>query len=961
MRTTNFFCLILIFILTSACQQQVPLPEWPAVHQETKPWTRWWWHGNAVTKAGITSNLEAIQQAGMGGVELTPIFGVIGTEKEFVDYLSAAWVGLFTHTLQEARRLGLGVDLATGTGWPFGGPWVGAEHAPKTIRHHVYELQAGQRLKEPVTLLQEPMLRTVKNPVLQLYGLLPENRIMESFRQPDVLQKLSSPDRSAIQWPIASNDNLQERALDQVKFAKELPLITLMGYSDGGEVVDLTGLVTDAGQLDWEAPKGTWKLYALFQGLHGKQVERAAPGGEGNTIDHFDEAAISHYLTRFDEALAEVDISYLRAFFNDSYEVDDAQGEADWTPHLFTEFQQRRGYNLKEHLPDWLDGSDSETHRRIMSDYRETIGELLLERFTHKWKQWAHAYGAIIRNQSHGSPANLLDLYGTSDIPETEGTDLSAIQLASSAAHVMGKNLTSSESATWLNEHFRSTLCDVKANLDRYFLGGVNHVFYHGTAYSPAGEAWPGRLFYAAIHANDRNTWWDHFQALNDYVARTQAFLQSGQPNNDLLLYLPMYDFFAQPGKEPLVHVDLAKGAFATSEVRHVAQWLTQKGHAFDYVSDDQLLEIKTAGSTLSNGTLDYQAIVIPSAEFMPVETLEKLVQLAKAGATIISLGELPSSPPGLFELALREQKFQHLKQELIAQHSFAQHAAFPDDLGAEVPRETLVDRNIQFIRRKFKDGFAYFLVNSGDELIDQYVPLAKEASSAALYDPMTGTYGLGQMKHADGAAVYVQLRPGGSLMVLTSDQSWIGAKYPYYQLRGDAIELAGEWKLEFIKGGPELPGIVTTDTLTSWTGFGGAMTEAFSGTVSYTYALKRPDEKPDQWLLDLGEVKESAKVWLNGKEIGTLIGPTYQVFLDPQDLKETNVLEIQVSNLMANRIAYLDRGGVFWKKFYNVNFPARLAENRMAGLFDASHWEPLPSGLLGPVRLVPVRLMDFE
>jgi hypothetical protein len=108
-------------------------------------------------------------------------------------------------------------------------------------------------------------------------------------------------------------------------------------------------------------------------------------------------------------------------------------------------------------------------------------------------------------------------------------------------------------------------------------------------------------------------------------------------------------------------------------------------------------------------------------------------------------------------------------------------------------------------------------------------------------------------------------------------------------------------------------------------------------------------------WLLDLGLVKESAEVFLNEKSIATLIGPTYQVFLDDAALKETNQLEIQVSNLMANRISHMDKQKQFWKKFYNVNFPARKSENRKKGLFDASGWEPRDSGLIGPVTLTPI------
>src|SRR5687768_1052311 len=116
-----------------AVQGQSPAGrDWPRVSDETRPWTRWWWHGSAVDPANLTSELEALRAAGLGGVEITPIYGVRGEEARFIPYLSDKWVSMLEHVLREARRLGLGVDMATGTGWPFGGPWVGEEIAPRT-------------------------------------------------------------------------------------------------------------------------------------------------------------------------------------------------------------------------------------------------------------------------------------------------------------------------------------------------------------------------------------------------------------------------------------------------------------------------------------------------------------------------------------------------------------------------------------------------------------------------------------------------------------------------------------------------------------------------------------------------------------------------------------------------------------------------------------------------------------
>src|SRR5690606_17887654 len=135
------------------------------------------------------------------------------------------------------------------------------------------------------------------------------------------------------------------------------------------------GRVDEDGTLSWKYPGGKWRLIAAFTGWHGKMVERAGPGGEGNVIDHFSARSLNRYLTHFDSAFRETDIKTLRAFFNDSYEVDDAAGAADWTPDLLAEFKERRGYDLRNHFHELLSDVPDENANRILCDYRETISE----------------------------------------------------------------------------------------------------------------------------------------------------------------------------------------------------------------------------------------------------------------------------------------------------------------------------------------------------------------------------------------------------------------------------------------------------------------------------------------------------------------------------------------------------------------------------------------------------------
>jgi hypothetical protein len=201
-----------------------------------------------------------------------------------------------------------------------------------------------------------------------------------------------------------------------------------------------------------------------------------------------------------------------------------------------------------------------------------------------------------------------------------------------------------------------------------------------------------------------------------------------------------------------------------------------------------------------------------------------------------------------------------------------------------------------------------------------------------------------------------VQVPARGSLL-LAPAPSEEGARYEAYQPAGSPLDISGPWTVRFVKGGPALPSARRLDRLLSWPELGEADLQAFSGTAIYTASFPRPSTGAAAWRLDLGSVRDSARVRLNGRDLGTLIGPAFEVTIDAPRFADTNVLEVTVTNLSANRIADLDRRGLAWKKFYNVNYPARLAENRGAdGLFTAAAWTPLPSGLLGPVRLIPLR-----
>ena len=94
-------------------------------------------------------------------------------------------------------------------------------------------------------------------------------------------------------------------------------------------------------------------------------------------------------------------------------------------------------------------------------------------------------------------------------------------------------------------------------------------------------------------------------------------------------------------------------------------------------------------------------------------------------------------------------------------------------------------------------------------------------------------------------------------------------------------------------------------------------------------------------WSIEPWNCGRNASVYLNGEYIGTVIDSPYQLYIPAEKFKGQDELVVRVANSMANRIAYMDKKGVDWKIFYNVNMSARKKENVKNGIFDASDWEP--------------------
>jgi hypothetical protein len=257
-------------------------------------------------------------------------------------------------------------------------------------------------------------------------------------------------------------------------------------------------------------------------------------------------------------------------------------------------------------------------------------------------------------------------------------------------------------------------------------------------------------------------------------------------------------------------------------------------------------------------------------------------------------------------------------------------------------------EAGIQFIRRRMPEGHCYFLNNQSDARFDGWLALSRRFRAATLMDPLSE--GMGSAETKNGEQVRLQIEPGESVFVYTRDADVSGVPWRYQTASSGPVTIEGTWNLEFIAGGPSLPAPSTLRNLVSWTSLQPPQTEAFAGTAAYRIEFDRPEGDADHFLLDLGDVRDSARVIINGEEVAVLFAAPYRTMIGP--LRQgKNQLRVEVTNVAANRIRDLDRRGVRWRIFHDIN-----VVNIDYRPFDASDWPVRDAGLLGPVTLRPLR-----
>ena len=875
--------------------------------------------------------MKQFADCGIGAVEITPIYGVLNNDKNNIEFLSPQWMEMLRFVQSEGKKNNIQIDMATGTGWPFGGPWVPMEETASRLLVSDTTIHSSQIRKFSINLPKPELIQIDDSVFVEEPDTLPGDKQLigvYAYRQSggkgDTFMRLNVNAKGILE------------PLDKKK----------------------------------KIAKGDWRIITLWKRMAIMNVKRAAPGGTGFVVDHFSKKAVLNYLKHISDAFDKTNTPYPHTFFNDSYEV----SRADYTPEIFPEFEKRRGYRLEDNIDKLVDGDV-----KVVSDYRETLGELIFENFTQTWTEWAHNHGAITRNQAHGSPANLIDCYSAVDIPEIEGfgltnfgikglrtdtrhtrkndSDFSMLKYAPSAAHINGKELTSSETFTWLTEHFRTSLSQMKPDLDLMFCAGVNNVYFHGACYSPKDDPWPGWKFYASVDMSPTNSIWRDAPELMKYIDRCQTYLQWGKPDNDFLVLLPVRDMWKKDTHgERLMQFSIHKMGELAPEFAETVNNIDKAGYDCDYISEKFLLTTSYKdGKLVTAAGQPYSGLIIPSDSTIMTEAVKNhIAQLKSQGACILT----------------------GVKRE--------------DMEGCCNPEPMRNKLGLKVIRRKNEAGYHYFIANLTPNDVDSRVHLTVGFTEAMWVEPLTGNKYVAEIQ--GGGSVRVNLRSGQSMILQTFNEPQnLSLPSPEFQhsnagSKQETVKLEDNWKLSFIEEAPKVNETFNIGKLRTWETLDNDSAKVTMGTGVYEITFdspfniepyfarkiarpKKPKKHtseihsdgdyadrlyPKKWAIDLGDVRESARVYINNVYVGCAWCVPYVLTFDNSILKQKgNTLRIEVTNLPANRIADMDRRGVKWRKFDDINI---VNINYKYRKYD--RWKPMPSGLNGPVKIYCI---DFQ
>jgi hypothetical protein len=838
-------------------------------------------------------------------------------------YLSDEYLDVLRFANQQAKRLGLRVDVTLGSGWPFGGPHILVEHAAGRMRVETVAIIAGSSS-------------------VAIPSVSAGESIVAIFLVPGAGEALRYGEARWLQSPV-----LEERR---------------MRVSE--HFVDPHSAVF------------------FISSRTGMMVKRPALGAEGFVLDHYDRAAMQTHLQVVGDRLMKAFADQPPyAVFSDSLE----DYGSNWTADLLPEFQKRRGYDLAPHLPALVADIGAET-AAVRHDWGKTLTELANERFLKPLHEWAQKNDALVRSQTYGFPPVTLSSNQLVDLPEGEGKatlnmwrDFSDTRWAASAGHLFGKNVISAETWTWLHSPaFRATPLDMKAEADLHFLQGINQLVGHGWPYSPESADEPGWRMYAAGAFNAHNPWWFVMPDLAAYLQRVSFALRLGKRANDVAVLLPNDDAWASffvPGSAAPV---TTKGGFNTLGEnvsidesmrrllgRNLIAQILDAGFNFDFIDAD----------AIDSFGLPYPILVLPNVVRLPLATYQKIEQYALRGGIVIAIGRLPSTAPGLANADTQSKQLQEISRRLFLQEDAPGHFVEDENhLGAIAAKYLQPDvvfspksSEIGFIHRHLAAGDLYFIVNTSNRQHHFRAAFRKTGKFSELWNPFTGN-----TTSVEGAdALELDLQPYESRLLFFSDSSLGQTHVARTKILPPArdevtIDLTADWDLAFGGSRDLRPQAIHMATLHSWSE--DERFRYYSGQMTYRKTIDLPASAgaDASYILDFGEgtpvdipqplpvfnmraylespVREAAQVFVNERFAGVVWHPPYALDVSSFVKPGENDLRIVVGNTAMN--------GMSGRTLPDY----RLLNDRYGERFvpqDMDKVQPLPSGIIGHLRLV--------
>jgi hypothetical protein len=363
---------------------------------ETRPWVYWMVMDGTLTKEGITADLEAMQQAGIGGAIIMETD--LGIPRGPVRFMSLPWQESIRHAFREADRLGIEIALSTGPGWcGTGGPWVKPE---QSMQHLV---GSETHVKGPVHFdapLPQPAPRT---PFFGEDTLTPElHKVWKEFYRDVYVVAFPTP-AGAYRIPDVNEKALYFRppyssqAGVKPYLTPDRTILPPEQCIHAKEVIDLSAKLARDGRLAWDMPAGDWTIVRFGRTITGQTTRPAPAPGLGFESDKFDRAALDAHFAAYVGVLLKTAGEPphrdrgLTAVHFDSWEM----SSQNWSEKFPQEFRRRRGYDLLLYLPVMLGRvvQSVEVSERFLWDLRRTAQELVVENHAMHLRELAGRHG----------------------------------------------------------------------------------------------------------------------------------------------------------------------------------------------------------------------------------------------------------------------------------------------------------------------------------------------------------------------------------------------------------------------------------------------------------------------------------------------------------------------------------------------------------------------------------------